>query len=719
VPNPPPKAGHPVGKGRRRLDGLARQNEPVITNPPAGPDDAHHYNDVRMRTLATQTSVVMWHTAPDGSAVGDNPSWEAFTGQSHAEATGWGWLAAIDPAERDAVRAAWQVGVATRALVGLRYRLRRADGQLRDVEAQAVPVLDGDELREWVGICIDVTDRKRQREELEASEERLRLLDRLSDATRAVTEATAIMSITAQMLGEYLNVTRCAYADVELDNDRFTIRSDWSAPGVPSSAGVYSLDLFGPQATDNLRNGRKLVVNDVDRELGDEGGGRMFNAIGIKAIITAPLVKDGRLVAMMAVHSAAPRRWTDREISIVGEVVERCWAHIERVRDAALLREQDRYKDEFLATLAHELRNPLAPMRFALAMLRLSNDPAKATRAREIVERQVGHMARLVDDLLDQSRINRGLIELRRERIALATLMQQAVEAARPDIEAAGHRFMLQLPRPDLELDADPARIVQVIGNLLNNATKYTPDGGDIRLAAWQSGNTAQIEVVDNGVGIPPDQQGRVFHMFTQLPHSTDRAKGGLGIGLSLVKRLVEMHGGRVAVRSDGLDAGTAFTIDLPVAVVPATAGAPEPAPVIAGSATARRILVVEDNPDGREALVALLEMLGYAVQSAADGPAALQVAARFLPQIVLLDLGLPGMDGYAVARALQAAPSQADAVIVALTGWGAERDRTLTRQAGFHHHLTKPVDPGALQGFLEQIGSEPQMVASGGEAAP
>jgi signal transduction histidine kinase/ActR/RegA family two-component response regulator len=430
-------------------------------------------------------------------------------------------------------------------------------------------------------------------------------------------------------------------------------------------------------------------------------------------------VKDGRLVAMMAVHSAAPRRWTDREISIVGEVVERCWAHIERVRDAALLREQDRYKDEFLATLAHELRNPLAPMRFALAMLRLSNDPAKATRAREIVERQVGHMARLVDDLLDQSRINRGLIELRRERIALATLMQQAVEAARPDIEAAGHRFMLQLPRPDLELDADPARIVQVIGNLLNNATKYTPDGGDIRLAAWQSGNTAQIEVVDNGVGIPPDQQGRVFHMFTQLPHSTDRAKGGLGIGLSLVKRLVEMHGGRVAVRSDGLDAGTAFTIDLPVAVVPATAGAPEPAPVIAGSATARRILVVEDNPDGREALVALLEMLGYAVQSAADGPAALQVAARFLPQIVLLDLGLPGMDGYAVARALQADPSQADAVIVALTGWGAERDRTLTRQAGFHHHLTKPVDPGALQGFLEQIGSEPQMVASGGEAAP
>ena len=333
------------------------------TNPPAAPDDALRHNDVRMRTLATQTSVVMWHTAPDGSAIGDNPSWEAFTGQTRDEATGWGWLDAIDPADREAVRAAWQAGVATRALVGLQYRLRRADGRFRDVEAQAVPVLDGDELREWIGICIDVTDRKLQREELEASEERLRLLDHLSEATRAVTEATAIMSITARMLGEYLGVTRCAYADVEADNDRFTIRNDWSAPGVPSSAGVYSLDLFGPQATDNLRNGRKLVVRDVDRELGDDQGGRMFNAIGIKAIITAPLVKDGRLVAMMAVHSAVPRRWTEREIAIVGEVVERCWAHIERVRDAALLRAQDRHKDEFLATLAHELRNPLAPMR--------------------------------------------------------------------------------------------------------------------------------------------------------------------------------------------------------------------------------------------------------------------------------------------------------------------------------------------------------------------
>jgi len=678
------------------------------------PDDAPRTHDVRLRALATQTAAaVLWHTDRDGAALGDNLSWEAFTGQDRTEAAGGGWLGAVHPDDRAQVFENWHAGVASRTRVELHYRLRRADGVYRDVEVQGVPVLDGDEVREWVGICLDVTDRKLAREQLEASEGRLAFLDRLSEATRAVTEATQIMAITAQMLGEFLGATRCAYADVEHDNDRFTIRSDWSADGVPSSAGVYSLDLFGPKATGNLRNGRKLVVRDVDRELGDDGGGRMFNAIGIQAIITAPLVKDGRLVAMMAVHQARPRDWSEAEIAIVGAVVERCWAHIERVRDAALLREQDRHKDEFLATLAHELRNPLAPMRFALSIMKISTDPAKATHAREIVERQVGHMARLVDDLLDQSRINRGLIELRRERVGLASLIEQAVESVRPDLEAARHRLALQLPPADVELDADPARIVQVIGNLLSNATKYTPDGGEIRLAAWTVGDRAQLEVADNGVGIPLDQQGSVFEMFTQLRHSAHRAKGGLGIGLSLVKYLVEMHGGRVAVRSAGLDAGTTFTITLPLALASPAAQAGAGSTDDCAPARTTRILVVEDNPDGLEALVALLEILGYAVRGAPDGPSALRIAGEFMPQIVLLDLGLPGMDGYEVARALRADPRHADLVVVALTGWGAERDRARTHAAGFDHHLTKPVDPPALEAFLDRIGAQIAGVAA------
>ncbi len=667
-------------------------------------DHTTSWSGVRLRTLATTTSAVLWQTAADGSVTSEIPSWEAFTGQSVAESAGRGWLDAIHPDDRTGVIERWQAGVASRSLVELQYRLRRHDGEYRDMEAQGVPVLVDGEVREWAGICLDVTERKRAGAALKASEERLRLLDRMGQATRAMTDAMQIMAVTARLLGEHLGVTRCAYADVEADNDRFTIRSDWSADGVASSAGVYSLDLFGPQATTNLRHGRNLVVHDVDRELGDEGGGRMFNAIGIKAIVCAPLVKGGRLVALMAVHDASPRHWSEADITIVGEVVDRCWAHIERVRDAAMLREQDRHKDEFLATLAHELRNPLAPMRYALAMMRMSSDPAQGRQARDILERQVNHMARLIEDLLDQSRINRGLIELRPERVSLSLLMERAVEATRPAMEAARHRFELHLPVPDLELDADPARLVQVIGNLLNNAAKYTPDGGHIRLSAWRAGDRVRLEVVDDGVGIPSDQQGRLFQMFTQLHHSAHRAAGGLGIGLSLVRSLVQMHGGRVGVASDGLDAGSTFSIELPLP----TARIEEPgaaAPAAAPRAEARpsgRVLVVEDNPDGLEALVALLGMMGYAVAAAEDGATAVAMAGQFRPELVLLDLGLPGMDGYDVAEALRADPRHAGVVLVALTGWGAERDRARTARAGFDHHLTKPVDPDQLEAFLE-----------------
>ncbi|HYF20226.1 MAG TPA: ATP-binding protein, partial [Ramlibacter sp.] len=498
---------------------------------------------------------------------------------------------------------------------------------------------------------------------------------------------------------------RCAYADVEADGDRFTIRSDWSVPGVPSSAGVYSLDLFGPQATSNLRRGRHLVVRDVDRELGDEGGGRMFNAIGIQAIVCAALVKDGRLVAMMAVHQATPRDWSAAEVALVEEVVDRCWAHIERVRDSAKLREQDQRKDEFLATLAHELRNPLAPMKYAVAMMRLAPEPSIQERAREVVDRQVSHMARLVDDLLDLSRINRGLIQLQRQSVPLRQLMERAVETARPAIEAARHHLEVQLAEPELMLHADADRIIQVIGNLLNNAAKYTPDGGHIRLAAWRSGHHAQLEVVDNGIGIPPDQQGKLFQMFTQLHHSAARAKGGLGIGLSLVRTLVQMHDGSVRVYSAGLDEGTRFTVELPLAQAPRQATAASPGNAAGGSG-AHRILVVEDNRDGLETLVALLEMLGHEVAGAADGREALEVARSFRPRIVLLDLGLPVLDGFEVARALWEDPELRNVYIAALTGWGAESDRRRTAEAGFDAHLTKPVELPALEAVLRQAGA-------------
>lgn len=611
-----------------------------------------------------------------------------------------------DDAARTSAAFAATCDPAVRAVYDVEYRtIGKDDGVTRWLAAKGRGIFDEDgRCLRVIGTAIDITQRKAAEAALRENEERLRFLDRTGEATRTLTSADAVMAATARLLGEHLGATRCAYADVEPDNDRFTVRNDWSAPGVSSSVGVYSLELFGRRASSNLRQGRHLVVSDVDQELGDDDGARMSNAIGIKAIICVGLVKEGRLVAMMAVHQAQPRPWTPQEVAMVAEVVERCWAHIERVRDNAVLREQDRRKDEFLATLAHELRNPLAPVKYATAVLRMSNDPQRHRQAQEVIERQVAHLTRLVDDLMDVSRISRGLIALQRESVSLRSLLQQAVEAARPVIEVSRHHLVQVMPPATARVHADATRIVQAVSNLLSNAAKYTPDGGEITLTAQLRGGQASIEVADNGMGIPLDQQGRLFNMFTQLHPNSARSKGGLGIGLALVKTVVTMHGGTVQVESDGPDEGSRFTLTLPLeadaealAAVP-VAGGPGSASVQAPPA---RVLVVEDNRDGRETLVELLQILGYQVAAAADGLQGVATARTFQPQIVLLDLGLPGIDGHEVARRLRADPLHARASIVALTGWGTDRDRARTQAAGFDAHLTKPVALDTLQQML------------------
>ena len=669
---------------------------------PAAPHDAAGDSAAQLRTLGSVRNIVLWHTSPDGSVDRDNPSWQAYTGQSRSDYQGWGWTEAIHPEDRPTVVADWLAAVRAVQSVEFSYRLRRHDGEYRVVSAQGAPVMEEGRVLEWVGICIDLSAAIRIESDLAANREQLQLLDRLGEATRSLTDATAVMATTARILGEHLKATRCAYADVEADNNRFTIRSDWALPGVPSSAGVYALDLFGPQAANNLRQGRHLVLHDVDAELGEQGGAPMFNAIGIKAVICAGLVKEGRLVAMMAVHQSTPRRWTAQDVAIVAEVVDRSWAHIERVRDSAALREQDRRKDQFLATLAHELRNPLAPMMYALATLEQSADPVSQSRARGVLRRQTSHMARLIEDLLDIARINSGLVHLQRRSVSLSGLLEEAVETARPSLQAARHRLDLQLPDPDILLDADPARIVQVLSNLLSNAVKYTPEGGEIRIAGRADGALAVVEVTDNGIGIASQDQELVFQMFTQLPRAGGENNGGLGIGLSLVRSLVALHGGRVSVHSAGRDRGTTFTVDLPIAAtVPAPAASPGDRPSRAESPSALDILVVEDNDDGREMLVEALLGSGHRAWGAQDGFEALRLADAHRPQVVLLDLGLPGIDGIEVARRLQS-DGQRGVRLIALTGWGSAADRARTQAAGFHAHLTKPVDLEALLEVLE-----------------
>lgn len=659
----------------------------------------------QLRLAIDAAEVGLWDVDVLTGALYWPPRVKAMFGISpDAPATLQDFMTGLHPDDRGAVVQAFADAQdpKLRTAYDVEYRtIGKEDGVLRWVAARGRGLFSDDGVcTRAIGTATDITARKEANALDRRIQERLHLLDGIERATRSLTEAGEVMQVTAQLLGEHLGATRCAYADVDPDNDRFTIRSDWSQAGVPSSAGVYSLDLFGSQATTNLRNGRHLVVNDVDRELGDRDGARMFNAIGIKAIVCAGLVKSGRLVAMMAVHQALPRQWREDELRVISEIVDRCWAHIERVRDASALREQDRRKDEFLATLAHELRNPLAPMLYSLSLLKQEPDAAQTVRSHEVIERQARHLSRLIDDLLNVSRINRGMVELKREVVDIGPLLMQAIEAATPALERASHRLVANLPTMSVLVDVDPARIVQVLTNLLNNAAKYTADGGDIGLLAWTADAQVIVEVTDNGFGIPPEDQGRVFQLFTQLTHTGKKAHGGLGIGLSLVKSLVEMQGGSVELRSEGIDQGSTFSVVLPLVSTPTATDVATP---LVSPTQSGRVLVVEDNPDGLITLLELIKSEGHEVRGAADGPAALHIAAQWTPAVVLLDLGLPQMDGYEVAKRLRGNLGLQDTHIAALTGWGTQRDLERTAAAGFNAHLVKPIDPDRLLDLVNE----------------
>ena len=375
------------------------------------------------------------------------------------------------------------------------------------------------------------------------------------------------------------------------------------------------------------------------------------------------------------------------------------------------LAEADRRKDEFLATLAHELRNPLAPVRTGLQILKTPGlDETVARRTREIIDRQIHQLVRLVDDLLDVSRVMRGKIDLRRERVDLVDIVARAIETAHPLLEAHGHELEVVQPPEPLTLDADPVRLVQVVGNLLTNAAKYTDQRGRIRVTAGRDGDFAVLSVQDTGIGIPPDLLPRVFELFVQADHSTNRAHGGLGVGLTLVRNLVEMHGGRVEAESAGVGFGSTFTVRLPLG----TSGAPpHHAPDAATRAPAtvvpRKVLIVDDNADAAESLAALLTLAGHDVRAVQDGTAALASALKDPPEVALLDLGMPSMDGFELARRFRSDPKLAGVRLVALTGWGQDEDRRRTRAAGFDAHLVKPIEIEALADLIEATPGDDQ----------
>jgi signal transduction histidine kinase len=431
---------------------------------------------------------------------------------------------------------------------------------------------------------------------------------------------------------------------------------------------------------------------------------RLLRALRLRSYLCVPLQVRGRVIgALTLVFAESGRQYREADVTLAKDIARRAATAVENARLFERLRTEDRRKDEFLATLAHELRNPLAPIRNGLDIIKRKGNGPETARTRDVMERQLSHLIRLVDDLLDVSRVTQGKVNLHREQVDLQTVVGTALEAVRSAVDAAGLALEVRLPPTPLVLEADRTRIAQVLCNLLNNAAKYTEPGGQVVVAGALVGEEVEISVADTGIGIPPELLGQVFEMFAQVGSSLERSQGGLGIGLTLVRRLVDLHGGRVWAESDGPGRGSRFVVRLPRA-----APGPETAPGVAALAPARsgqlgrRVLVVDDNDDAAETLAEILRFDGHEVTTAASGPAALSAVVRFRPDVALLDIGMPGMSGYELARRLRADPRLSSTVLVALTGWGQDKDRRESQEAGFAQHLTKPVDLDRLRQIVE-----------------
>jgi PAS domain S-box-containing protein len=460
-----------------------------------------------------------------------------------------------------------------------------------------------------------------------------------------------------------------------------------------------------------FRQRRRVVVEDIETDPLFEPCRAAAQAAGFRAVHCTPIAtRQGEMIGVLCTHFRHPHRPAERETRLSDLCARQAADFIENARLYARLREADQRKDEFLATLAHELRNPLAPISNSLHLLRLSGDLDPAvSRVREIMERQVSHLVRLVDDLLEVSRITRGKIELRKETVELAGIIDGAVETTRPLIESSAHQLAISVPPEPITVSADPLRLMQVVANLLTNAAKYTDRGGQIWLTARREGDEAVVSVRDTGLGIPHEMLSHVFDMFSQVDRTLNRSQGGLGIGLTLAKSFVQMHGGSIEARSEGPGQGSEFIVRLPVMRETPRPRLDTPAaPFILAPLPPRTVLVVDDEPSSAFTLGKLLELMGQRVRTANDGAAALAEIQANRPDVVISDIAMPHMDGFELAKRVREIPEFNGVTLVALTGYGQESDRRQAQEAGFNFHLVKPVGLAALQELLGCLPASP-----------
>ena len=597
----------------------------------------------------------------DGVITSWNTGAERLFGYSAKEAIGQPIMLVVPPDRLDE-----ELDILRRLRVGERIEhyetvRRTKDGRLVDISLTISPVRD--QTGRVIGaskVARDITERKRAADRLRESEARFRFL------------AESIPSII------------------------FTTDPD----GTPTYLNRRGLDYYGESEWQTVRSGSGLLLHPDDREHAVLEWRRCLREKCDFETEARHRRHDGHYCWF--VTRAVPFRDLDGTVLAWFGVSSDIHEQKEMQRT---LREADRRKDEFLATLAHELRNPLAPIRNALHIMRLkAEDPATVEQARLIMERQLGQMVRLVDDLLDVGRITRGRLELRKERVELATIVKNALDTTRPIIEAAGHQLTVSLPAEPIYLDADPVRLAQVLANLLNNAAKYMDRGGHIWVSALRSEREVVVCVRDQGIGIPLQALPAIFEMFMQVEDSVERSRGGLGIGLTLAKQLVELHGGSIEAHSQGSGKGAEFRVRMPVVPVPTALATARDEAAHAALPVRFRILVADDNIDAAESMGMMLRLMGNDVRTVRDGQQAVDEARVFRPDLAVLDIGMPKLNGYEVARLIRQQRWGNELVLVALTGWGQEEDKRKAAEAGFDHHFTKPVSPGDIAGLMARL---------------
>ena len=651
-----------------RVRHLERTHTPFFSDIGEGlhpPLDAGHPNgeetaalkasEERYRAFATASSDVIYQMSADWSELRHLQGREFIADTLEPSQT---WLEKyIHPADQRRVTEAIQEAVRTRTPFHLEHRVLRVDGTLGWTSSRAIPVVDREgELIEWIGTASDITPRWN-------AEAALQQQRRLYEA---------ILTNTPDLAYVFDREHRFIYA-----NDG--LLKMWGRTW-QEAMGKTCLELGYEPWHAEMHN------REIDQ------------VVATRRPIRGEVPFEGTFGRRIYDYIFVPVFGPEGEVEAVAGTT----------RDVTERKEEDRRKDEFLATLAHELRNPLAPIRSSIQVLSLSSQEDETTQeVCEIMQRQVDLMVRLVDDLLEISRITRGTIELRQEPTTLVAIVQNAIDTSRPVIEGSGHELVLGLPAEPVAMFGDAVRLSQVVSNLLNNAAKYTDRSGRIELCAEATAAEVVIRVRDNGIGIPAEALPRVFDMFMQVERSSLRGQGGLGIGLTLVKRLVEMHGGEVSVHSEGPGRGSEFVVRLPKTMQPPVARTISHATTsssVRRRPVLQRVLVVDDNRDAAQSLAMLLRMLGGRVQVAHDGPGALASIEEECPDVAFLDIGMPGMDGFEVARRMRRIEGRAKVVLVALTGWGQLEDRQRTSEAGFDHHLVKPVSMSDLESLLSTI---------------